>query len=116
MAPEQLAGEPITIAADQFGLGVTLVELVTGTRPFAGEAPWALLDAIRGGAALAGLPADLAAIAARMLAFEARDRYGSVDDARCAIAEAQRQRAEVAPPATAIDLGTWVRARLASHP
>ena len=110
MAPEQLAGEPITGAADQFGLGVTLVELVTGARPFAGATPWALLDAIRGGAQLAGLAPDLAAIATRMLAFEARDRYASVEDARRAIAEAQRGRA----PATAIDLGGWVRARLAA--
>jgi len=109
MAPEQLAGEPITGAADQFGLGVTLVELVTGARPFIGETPWALLDAIRGGAPTAGLAPDLAVIAARTLAFDARDRYSSIDDARRAIAEAQRRRT----PATAIDLGGWIRARLA---
>lgn len=113
MAPEQLAGEPITGAADQFGLGVTLVELVTGARPFAGETPWALIDAIRDGAqrsGLAELPADLAAIAARTLAFEARERYPSVDAARLAIADAQRSRA----PAGAGELGQWVRARLAA--
>jgi serine/threonine-protein kinase len=110
MAPEQLAGEPITGAADQFGLGVTLVELVTGARPFAGETPWALLETIRGSAQLTGLAADLAAIAARTLAFDARDRYASVDDAGRAIAQAQRRR----EPATAIELGGWVRARLAA--
>jgi len=109
MAPEQLAGDPITGAADQFGLAVTLVELVTGARPFAGETPWALRDAIRGGAALAGVAADLAEIAARTLTFEARDRYASVDEARRAIAEAQRRRA----PAGAIELGDWVRSRMA---
>jgi eukaryotic-like serine/threonine-protein kinase len=110
MAPEQLAGEPITGAADQFGLGVTLVELVTGVRPFVGETPWALIDAIRSGAELAGLPTDLAAIAARTIAFEARDRYPSVDAVRLAIADAQRRRA----PAGAGELGQWVRARLAA--
>jgi serine/threonine-protein kinase len=109
MAPEQLAGEPITSAADQFGLGVTLVELAAGARPFAGESPWVLLDAIRGGPRLDGLDPDLAAIAGRMLAFEARDRYGSVADARRAIAGAQQRR----PPATAVELGNWVRAQLA---
>ena len=73
----------------------------------------ALLDAIRDGAqrsGLAELPADLAAIAARTLAFEARDRYPSVDAARLAIADAQRSRA----PAGAGELGQWVRARLAA--
>ena len=76
----------------------------------AGETPWALIDAIRGGAGLAGLPADLAVIAARALAFDARDRYPSVDAARLAIAGAQRRRA----PAGAGELGQWVRARLAA--
>jgi serine/threonine-protein kinase len=108
MAPEQLAGDPVTAAADQFGLGVTLVELLAGARPFAGENPWALRDAIRAGAATGGLPPDLAAIAARALAFEPADRYRSVDALRRDLADAQRQRA----PATAIDLGDWVRARL----
>jgi len=112
MAPEQLAGEPVTGAADQFGLGVTLVELLTGARPFAGEMPWTLREAIRGGPALAELPSEIAAIAARTLAFDAADRYGSIDELRAAIAHVQRQL----PPATASDLGAWVRARLAARP
>ena len=49
MSPEQLAGEPLTAASDQFGLGVTLVELVTGRRPFAGDTPWATMAAVRAG-------------------------------------------------------------------
>jgi eukaryotic-like serine/threonine-protein kinase len=108
MAPEQLAGEPVTGAADQFGLAVTLVELVSGARPFTGETPWALRDAIRAGPALAELAPDLAAIAARALTFDASDRYPRVDELRAAIAAAQRLRA----PATSIELGAWVRARL----
>jgi serine/threonine-protein kinase len=112
MAPEQLAGDPLTAAADQFGLGVTLVELVAGARPFVGENPWQLRDAIQAGADITGLAADLAAIAARALAFDARDRYGSVDELRGAIAAAQQRR----PLATAADLGHWVRQRLAAAP
>lgn len=110
MAPEQLAGEPVTAAADQFGLGVTLVELVTGRRPFAGETPWALLEAIRGGADTSGLSAlapELRAIAARALAPAAGDRFASVDELRAALGEVRRTR----EPAGAVALAAWLGAR-----
>ena len=108
MAPEQLAGDPATPAADQFGLGVTLVELVTGGRPFAGEAPWALLEAIRSTPPdLAALPADLRAIAARALAVDPAARFGSVAELRAAIAAARAAR----EPAGAHELAAWVTAR-----
>jgi len=106
MAPEQLAGDPVTAAADQFGLGATLVELVTGARPFPGETPWVLLDQIRAGANFE-LADDLRAIAMRALAFSAADRFASIEDMRHAIADAQRAR----PPAGVVELAAWVTAR-----
>ncbi len=39
MAPEQLKGEPATIASDLHALGVLLFELFTGKRPFDGASP-----------------------------------------------------------------------------
>jgi serine/threonine-protein kinase len=110
MAPEQLAGEPVGAAADQFGLAVTLVELVTGTRPFAGPAeatPWALLEAIRHGFDAGGITSDLGAIASRALAFEAKDRFASIDELAAAIASVRETRSQV----TSADLAAWVRER-----
>ncbi len=108
MAPEQLAGEPAAAAADQFGLGVTLVELITGRRPFAGETPWALLEAIRGAPPeLEGLAADLRAIAERALAPAAADRFADVGELRLAIAAARRTR----EPAGPVELAWWLASR-----
>ena len=104
MAPEQLAGEPVTAAADQFGLGVTLFELLTGQRPFVGETPWALLDAIRLPLACAVLAPDLRAIVSRTLAFDAAQRFTSTRELQAAIASARRSR----PPSDADQLGAWV--------
>jgi len=111
MAPEQLAGEPVTAAADQFGLGVTLVELIAGRRPFAGETPWALLEAIRGGApAMEGLAGDVRGIAARALAPAAGERFGGVGELRRAIAEIRRTREPVGP----VELAAWLAERQAA--
>ena len=106
MAPEQLAGEPVTALADQFGLAVTLVELVTGARPFVESQPWALLDEIKRGPQLALAP-DLAAIAARALAFDARDRFATLSEVAGAIAEARAIRPRITPA----EFGAWVATR-----
>lgn len=48
MAPEQLAGEALTLQADLFAVGIVLWELVTGARLFARETPAATLLAVLG--------------------------------------------------------------------
>lgn len=39
LSPEQARGEPATPASDRYALGVIAFELLTGTRPFAGDTP-----------------------------------------------------------------------------
>ena len=124
MAPEQLAGEPVTPASDQFALAITLAELVTGARPFDGDTPWATMQAISSGAprldgptlpfgsaagprqarAVEGMRSDLAAILRRALAVAPADRFGSLDELRAALVMLGR------PRAGAHELGAWVRA------
>jgi eukaryotic-like serine/threonine-protein kinase len=104
MAPEQLAGEPVTASADQFGLAVMLVELITGRRPFTGETPWAVLDAIRQGPALEGLAGDVHAIATCALAAAPAARFESIEALRLALAAVQSQRPRVGP----VELAAWL--------
>ncbi|MGE0402928.1 MAG: serine/threonine-protein kinase [Kofleriaceae bacterium] len=117
MAPEQLAGAPVTAAADQFGLAVTLVELLVGHRPFPGQnadaSSWQLLDEIRTTAPVFdGVALELQPIIARALAVEARDRFASVDELRRALAVIQRTRATVGSS----ELAAWVRATSSTPP
>jgi serine/threonine-protein kinase len=106
MSPEQLAGEPLGPASDQWSLAVTMIELVTGIRPFDADTPLGTMENIRAGAATAidRLPDDLAAIAARALARAPAGRFPSMEALRLAVAAARRARPPVALP----DLAAWV--------
>jgi serine/threonine-protein kinase len=95
-APEQLAGEPITVAVDLYALGVILHELLTGQRPFRTvrktaqqptDAPRASSRIESGHAASIGgmdsrqlrraLSGDLDAIIAKALESDPLRRYGT---------------------------------------
>ena len=106
MSPEQLVGEPLTAASDQFALGVTLIELATGARPFDGDTPLATMDNVRAGRLppLPGLPSTIAAIAHQALASRPRDRFADMEALRLAIAAERRALPSVAPP----DLAAWL--------
>jgi len=81
VAPEQLQGAPAAPAADVYGLGVLLHEMLCGRPPFAGETPMEVL-AQHLLATPPRLPADVAdlqPLADRMLAKEVQHRLPHAD-------------------------------------
>lgn len=84
MAPELVRGEA-TAAADQYALGVTLYELLTGTTPFEGMAAVIFLNALRyepeaPSKRRAKLPKDLEVICLKAMAKRPEDRYADCQE------------------------------------
>jgi len=77
MSPEQILGEPVDQRCDVWALSVLLVQLVTGSHPFARESTTAMTFAIlnQPPAAIDALPALLQPIALRGLAKDQAHRY-----------------------------------------
>jgi serine/threonine-protein kinase len=104
MSPEQLAGEPLTPASDQFALAVLLVELATGVRPFDADTPLATMDNVRRGARpdLSHLGQDVAVLLGRALDVDPARRFASCEAMRRALVAARRA------PAGLPELAAWL--------
>lgn len=83
VAPEQILGEPLGGACDQYALGCVLFEALTGQRPFRADSPLATAaqrldtDALPIRAVRSELPPALEPVIARALARRPEDRYPS---------------------------------------
>lgn len=79
MSPEQARGEPAACHFDVYSLGLTIATVLGGRVPFEGESQQEMLEALRGGRAIAPAlpretPVDLVAIIAKATATPA-ERY-----------------------------------------
>jgi len=114
-SPEQLRGEPLTVASDVFSLGVVLYGLLTGVRPYQGQArgpldqgrePPPASRAAGDPAVAAQLRGDLDAILARALRVLPGERYPTV----AALAEDLTRHLE-GQPILARPVSAWSRTR-----
>jgi len=110
MSPEQVTGAPLTAASDQFSLGITLCELLTGARPYDADSPLETMERVREARApdLSALDVDLAAVVGRCLARAPAQRFADAGALAKALATARRTR----PPAGPEELAAWVRGAL----
>jgi predicted Ser/Thr protein kinase len=115
MPPEQLRGEPVDAAADQFALCVALYEALYGQRPFVAETRAELLAAILEGRVHAEppgthVPRAVRAVLLRGLAAEPARRFASMS---ALVADLERARRRVARRRWTIALAILLGAALA---
>jgi CheY-like chemotaxis protein len=82
ISPEQAQGQAVDARTDLYSLGVMFFEMLTGEKPYVGQSAVAVL-AQHTNAPPPRLPSRLAALQAlidRLMAKEARARYGSADE------------------------------------
>ena len=118
MSPEQVAGEPLDARSDQFGVGVMLVELLTGVRPFDGRGPADVLENIREAAPpdLSALPPALVPVLNRCFAARPAERFPDALALRDALLAAYPEAARVGPPEVSRWVGAGEHAGSASPP
>jgi serine/threonine protein kinase len=114
MAPEQLTGDDaIDGRADLFGTAATLFHAMSGRVPFGTTSfsVGALIAAYSGGPAdlrelVPDVPRQVARVITRALAMRPRERFGSADDMRAALAGALELA--VSPPAPQAKAQVWL--------
>ena len=114
MAPEQVRGAPVDARADLWASGVVLYEMLTATKPFAGEHDIAIANAILHGEPVSPsmrrreLPEAMEDVILRLLEKDPGRRYATAADLSADLAR-------IATPAGGIRHALRRRARRARH-
>ncbi|HEX9233057.1 MAG TPA: protein kinase [Candidatus Acidoferrum sp.] len=113
MAPEQILGEAVDQRCDVWALSILLVQMVTGSHPFARESSTAMTFAIlnQPPAAIDSLPALLQPIALHGLAKDVTHRY---PDAKEMLADLEAARAQFTSSGLPLDEPTLTGAAIPS--
>jgi serine/threonine protein kinase len=111
MSPEQLRGERVDGRGDIWALGVTMHEMVSGTRPFQGQSWFEVSSSILNNAPRplpSEVPVDLAAVIGRCLEKDAANRYRQASEV-CAALKAVQSGCALPPVRTSRH--AWPRRR-----
>ena len=98
MSPEQVRGQNVDARSDLFSFGVVLYEMVTGTKPFLGETPGLIFDAILNRTPTPAaqvkpeLPSGLNRIIARCLEKDCELRYQHAGEIRSDLQRLRQDR------------------------
>lgn len=94
MPPEQITGQDVSGASDQFSIAVILYQMLTDTLPFIGENPTTILykivheDPPEPRAQRGGLPEEVDAVLMKALSKDPKDRYGTCSELAARLNEA----------------------------